>query len=101
MSNLQFVIKRTPLRSGQSIFSRPKPIDLSSSRRRPYTLDIDMEDDEAPDDLNRPLIRNTVVFDANGDDPAATPSRGRMSDMPRAAQAVRDRDTEDVWAELS
>lgn len=57
-----------------------------------------MEDDEAADDLGRPLIRNPVVFDA-GDDESATP-RGRMSDMPRAAQAVHDRDTEDVWAEL-
>ncbi|THH33125.1 hypothetical protein EUX98_g1070 [Antrodiella citrinella] len=83
--------------SGQSIFSRPKPIDLSTSRRR-YTLDIDMEgDEEDGDELGRPLIRNPVVFDAAADEQAP---RAPMSAMPRAAQAIEERDTEDVWAEL-
>ncbi|GJE85849.1 ion transporter [Phanerochaete sordida] len=79
--------------SGQSIFSRPKPIDLS--RRRPVNLDIDMEGEEDSDELGRPLIRSDVVFDADGEAraPHTTP-------MPRAAQAVQDRDTEDMWAEL-
>lgn len=85
-------------RSGQSIFSRPKPIDLSAPRRGGYTLDIDMEDEEESDELGRPLIRNSVVFDA-GEERTPEPRRA-MSDMPRAAQAVQERDTEDVWAEL-
>lgn len=55
------------------------------------------DDDAAADELGRPLIRDYVLFDA-GDE--APPSRGRVSDMPRATQAVLDRDTEDVWAEL-
>jgi len=84
--------------SGQSIFSRPKPIDLSNPRRRGYTLDIDMEDEEEREELGRPLIRNPVVFDAVEEQQAQT--RAPMSDMPRAAQAVQERDTEDVWAEL-
>ncbi|KAI0347747.1 hypothetical protein BDW22DRAFT_1403939 [Trametopsis cervina] len=76
--------------SGQSIFTRPKPIDLS--RRRNFTLDIDMEGEDSADDreLNRPLI-----FDAEQEQrPAA------MTPMPRAVQAVQDRDAEDVWAEI-
>lgn len=82
-------------RSGQSIFARPKPIDLSSARRRPLNLDIDMEGEEDSDELGRPLIRSDVVFDADGEArPAHTTS------MPRAAQAVQERDTEDMWAEL-
>lgn len=81
--------------SGQSIFSRPKPIDLS--RRRGTTLDIDMEDEDIEDELGRPLIRDAVVFDASEE---AAQSRTTLSDMPRAIQAVHDRDMEDVWAEL-
>ncbi|KAG1783487.1 hypothetical protein EV702DRAFT_1040059 [Suillus placidus] len=84
--------------SGQSIFSRPKPIDISAIRRAGYTsLDYDLEDDNQDDDpeLGRPLVQDTVLFDAQDDEQPA-----RMSDMPRAAQAVHDRDDEDVWAEL-
>lgn len=80
-------------RSGQSIFSRPKPIDLT--RRRNFALDIDMEGEDPGDELGRPLIRDAVVFDANEEQrPAA------MTPMPRAQQALQDRDAEDVWAEL-
>lgn len=88
---------RRIFRSGQSIFSRPKPIDLSSVRRRPYALDIDMDaEDPASEELSRSLIRDPVVFDANEEQrapAAATP-------MPRAVQAAQDRDAEDMWAEL-
>jgi len=53
-------------------------------------------EDEGDTELNRPLVRNSVLFDAQNE--------GRreqaFTDMPRAAQAVRDRDAEDVWAEL-
>ncbi|KAL1951427.1 hypothetical protein VTO73DRAFT_576 [Trametes versicolor] len=82
--------------SGQSIFTRPKPIDLSAARRQGYTLDIDMEDED--EELGRPLMRSDVVFDA-AEDPARG-ARAPMSDMPRAAQAVQDRDMEDMWAEI-
>lgn len=85
--------------SGQSIFTRPKPIDLSAARRAGYSLDMDLdvpEDDS--DELRAPLARNPVLFDAREEPRPAT--RGPMSDMPRAAQAARDRDEEDVWAEL-
>ena len=84
-------------RSGQSIFTRPKPIDLSAARRAGYSLDMDLdvpEDDS--DELRAPLARNPVLFDAREEPRPAT--RGPMSDMPRAAQAARDRDEEDVWA---
>lgn len=76
-------------RSGQSIFSRPKPIDLTAARRAGFSLDIDLEgDEEERGELSRPLIRDPVVFDAS-----STP-------MPRAVQAAQERDEEDVWAEL-
>ncbi|KAG1757135.1 hypothetical protein EDB19DRAFT_1890950 [Suillus lakei] len=81
--------------SGQSIFSRPKPIDISAIRRAGYTsLDYDLEDDNEDDDpeLGRPLVQDAVLFDAQDDEQPAS-----MSDVPRAAH---DRDDEDVWAEL-
>ncbi|OBZ68608.1 hypothetical protein A0H81_11455 [Grifola frondosa] len=51
--------------SGQSIFTRPKPIDLSAVRRRGLALDIDMDAED--DELGQPLIRDSVVFDAGED----------------------------------
>jgi len=93
---LQFVRLASVMRqSGQSIFSRPKPIDLSAARRAGYTLDIDIEGDGDEDDgeLGRPLIRDPVVFDAEHPTTTTTP-------MPRAVQAAQERDAEDVWAEL-
>jgi len=79
--------------SGQSIFSRPKPIDINAARRSGYThLDIDIESDEEEAELGRPLVRNPVVFDADQPRP--------LSEMPLAAQALENRDAEDVWAEL-
>ncbi|THH19038.1 hypothetical protein EW146_g2041 [Bondarzewia mesenterica] len=85
--------------SGQSIFTRPKPIDLSAARRAGFSLDMDFDipEDES-DELRAPLVRNPVLFDARGEQRPS--QRGPTSDMPRAAQAVRERDTEDVWAEL-
>jgi len=93
---LQFLRLAAVMRqSGQSIFSRPKPIDLS--RRNAHTLDIDMEDDDQNSELGQPLIRDDVVFDAGEEQGAA---RAPLSEMPRAVQAVQDRDVEDVWAEI-
>lgn len=103
----QFVLHRilpestfsTPFRSGQSIFSRPKPIDINTAHRAGFGLDLDMDSDD--DELSRPLVRNPVLFDA-GQDPRPEDDQRRepLTEMPRAAQAVRDRDVEDVWAEL-
>lgn len=89
-------------RSGQSIFSRPKPIDINAARRAGFGMELDVESDDDDDaELNRPLVRNPILFDAQEDTPtAAAPARRPMTDMPRAAQAVRDRDAEDMWAEL-
>ncbi|CAA7265944.1 unnamed protein product [Cyclocybe aegerita] len=83
--------------SGQSIFSRPKPIDINTARRAGF-MDLDMESDEEHDEeLSRPLVRNSVLFDAENE---RRPQRFTPTPMPRAAQAARDRDAEDVWAEL-
>jgi hypothetical protein len=86
-------------RSGQSIFSRPKPIDINAARRVGF-MDIDVDsDDENEGELNRPLVHNPVIFDA-GSDQRDNERQENFTDMPRAAQALRDRDAEDVWAEL-
>lgn len=87
-------------RSGQSIFTRPRPIDLSAARRAGVGLDteLDLSDDES-DGLESPLHRNAVLFDAqNGQQHSS--QRGPVSDMPRAVQGARERDEEDMWAEL-
>jgi len=90
---LQFVRLASVVRqSGQSIFSRPKPIDLRSGRPN---LDIDIEDDE-DNELGRPLVGDGVLFDAT----SRHPTSNAASPMPRAAQAVQERGAEDMWAEL-
>jgi hypothetical protein len=86
-------------RSGQSIFARPKPIDLSATRRAGVGLDVelDLSDDES-DGLESPLHRNAVLFDAqNGQ---LSNQRGPVSDMPRAVQGARERGEEDMLGEL-
>ncbi|KAI9512547.1 hypothetical protein F5148DRAFT_1273655 [Russula earlei] len=85
--------------SGQSIFARPRPIDLSAARRAGVSLDMDVDltDDES-DGLHTAHHRNAVVFDAQvGERPSQSDP---VSDMPLAAQAVREREEEDMWAEL-
>ncbi|EAU92765.2 hypothetical protein CC1G_01810 [Coprinopsis cinerea okayama7 len=89
--------------SGQSIFSRPKPIDINAARRAGFGMELDVESDEE-DEVNRPLVRSPILFDAEGtrleDRANSNGARNKFTDMPRAAQAVRDRDAEDMWAEL-
>jgi len=80
-------------RSGQSIFSHPKPINLSTGRAN---LDIDVEDDDEENELGRPLIRDGVLFDATN----RNPTSDAASPMPLAVQSAQERGTEDVWAEL-
>lgn len=89
--------------SGQSIFSRPKPIDLSAASRS-RRLDIDIEDDDdwneeegyrrVPDgETETTTPQGRVVFDA--DAPAQT------SDGPSPwQQRTEARDEEDTWAAL-
>jgi len=85
--------------SGQSIFARPKPIDLSAARRAGVSLDMDLDltDDEG-DGLHTAFHRDAVLFDTQGSQ--RPPQSDPLSDMPRAAQAARERDEEDLWAEL-
>ena len=85
--------ERVAHRSGQSIFSRPKPIDLSNGR---INLDIDIEDDDDENELGRPPIRDGVLFDAT----SRNPTSDAASPMPRAVQGLEERGAEDVWAEL-
>lgn len=94
-----FLSGLTNHRSGQSIFSRPRPIDINAARRAGYTnLDIDIEsDDEDDTELARPLVRNPVVFDA---DQPTRQQREPLSEMPLAAHSLETRDAEDMWAEL-
>jgi hypothetical protein len=89
----------TIYRSGQSIFARPKPIDLSAARGAGGGLEVDLDlSDGESDGLPSPLHRNDVLFDAqSGQQPT---QRGPVSDMPRAVQGARERDEEDMWAEL-
>ncbi|KAI0296236.1 hypothetical protein BC826DRAFT_1091196 [Russula brevipes] len=93
-------LANTVRQSGQSIFARPKPIDLSAVRRAGVSLDMDLDlsNDDESDGLQTPLHRNAVLFDAQGGQPPS--QRGPMSDMPRAAQAASERDEADMWAEL-
>lgn len=36
-----------PRRSGKNVFTRPAPIDLSSARQYAFSLDLDLDDEEA------------------------------------------------------
>ncbi|KAF7436560.1 hypothetical protein PC9H_003393 [Pleurotus ostreatus] len=88
--------------SGQSIFSRPKPIDINAARRAGYSLDLDIDSDhEEEDELARPLVgRNPVLFDAGAEQRPNDAQRGAFTPMPKAVNAARDRDDEDVWASM-
>lgn len=64
-------------------------------------MDLEFEsEDDADAELNRPLVPNSVLFDAENDRRREEQRQREFANMPRAAQAARDRDTEDVWAEL-
>lgn len=88
-------------RSGQSIFSRPKPIDISTARRAGF-MDLEYDSEEEDGELHRPLVRNSVLFEAQEDNNHNNrrPVDGASSNMPKVAQGIRDRDTDDLWAEL-
>ncbi|KAH0590991.1 hypothetical protein H2248_001103 [Termitomyces sp. 'cryptogamus'] len=76
--------------SGQSIFSQPKPIDISSARRAGF-MDLDVESDEE-NDLETP-VRNPLPFDIDG----VNAEREAFTD---AVQGAPERDSEETWARL-
>jgi len=75
-------------RSGQSIFSRPRPIDINAARRAGFGLDMDMDSDEEGGDaeLGRPL------FDAAAEDESSR-AWSQRAPPPRTSE-------EDVWASM-
>ncbi|KAJ8456760.1 hypothetical protein ONZ45_g18589 [Pleurotus djamor] len=78
--------------SGQSIFSRPKPIDINAARRAGYSLDLDIDSDHEDEDgeASRPLVRNPVLFDAGSEQRPNGENTRRYSPMPKSNDA-------DVW----
>ncbi|KAG8864018.1 hypothetical protein FRB96_006891 [Tulasnella sp. 330] len=98
---LQFARLAAVMRnSGQSIFTRPKPIDLTLPHRYGpgggYNLDIDLEDDEESIPRSLPgRSTNNVVFDAE--------SPNRQQQQRRPAPTVRPVDVgddTDTWASI-
>jgi len=71
--------------SGQSIFSQPKPIDISSARRAGF-MDLDIDSDDDDDEMHRPLVQNAVLFDIHG----VNQEREAFTDIPRVVEAARD-----------
>lgn len=92
------------IRSGQSIFTRPRPIDLTAARRAGYNnLDLDLEaesDDEEDPQPSRPLARDHVLFDAQETQRPPTEDMP-FRDMPRVAHPTHPpEEEEDVWADI-
>jgi len=85
--------------SGQSIFSRPRAIDLSAARRAGYSLDFDLDLPDDAEDLLGPRARNPVLFDTREENEAdEQPLQLPVQQKPPLR--VDDRDQEDVWAGL-
>lgn len=59
-------------------------------------MDLDLSDDS--DGLHAPLHRNPVLFDVHESEGPS--QRAPAIDMPRAVQGTRERDEEDMWAEI-
>lgn len=94
--------------SGQSIFSRPRPIDLSTASRS-RRLDIDIDDDEDWNEDGYRVPNGFAFVDEQPESP--TISRNRVvfdADMPTLPshepspwqQRTEARDVEDTWASL-
>ncbi|KAG7098952.1 hypothetical protein E1B28_000842 [Marasmius oreades] len=82
--------------SGQSIFSRPKPIDINTARRAGYSLDIDIEsEDEEDPELGRPLVRHPVVFEAD-DEPPYSDTRPPATENPVLVYGIQSE--QEAWA---
>jgi len=71
-------------RSGRSIFSRPRPIDLAARRAGHSSLDLDLEA-EYDENSDHPLGRNPVLFDVHEDQPHRPPGIDvQFTDVPQA-----------------
>jgi len=81
--------------SGQSIFSRPRPIDLSAARRAGFSLDFDLQD-EAEEELSRSRRSNPVLFDTH-EDGASAEEQVPPRQTPKSAD---NRNPEDIWTSL-
>ena len=91
-------------RSGQSIFSRPRPIDINAARRRGLSLDLDLPDDDEEEysHLRGRNGGNGVLFDAQirDEEQGLPPPPPPKPSRPAAQNRVDDRDQEDLWAGL-
>lgn len=96
--------------SGQSIFSRPKPIDLSASSRS-RRLDIDIEDDDEwnEEEGYQRLQTDNDFVDGETETPVTSQSRivfdadapGQLGHEPSPwRERTEARDEEDTWAAL-
>ena len=81
------------LRSGRSIFSRPRAIDLSTARTS--RLDIDLDDEESQIGGG---IGNNVEFDAGTEFETPRPRQGVARGPVRVHQS--EEEEADVWARL-
>jgi hypothetical protein len=100
-------------RSGRSIFSRPRPIDLAARRAGYNSLDLDLEaeydEDEEDPELARRLGHNSVLFDAQEEHAQRPPVEDvPFSDLPQVVRVAPakaahngDREDENVWAGLA
>jgi len=93
---LQFCRLASVMRqSGQSIFSRPRPIDISAARRAGYSLDLDLPDDEEAAHY-RALARNPVLFDEQDERSPIDPSTPTRP-APKKPPVPDIRDQDDIW----
>ncbi|KAG6885268.1 hypothetical protein C0993_003958 [Termitomyces sp. T159_Od127] len=79
--------------SGQSIFSQPKPIDISSARRAGF-MDLDIESDD--ENEHEIPVRNPLLSDIDG----VNAEREAFTDVPRSVGLAHERDLEETWARL-
>jgi len=90
---LQFFRLASVMRqSGQSIFSRPRPIDITAARRAGYSLDLDLPDEEG-DAHYRALARNPVLFDAQDE-------RTPIDATRPAPKLPPNRNPDDIWGDM-
>ncbi|TDL28029.1 hypothetical protein BD410DRAFT_739410 [Rickenella mellea] len=91
---LQFIRLAAVMRqSGQSIFSRPKPIDLSTARLGGHSLDFDVVDED--EQWSRTSTRNQTVFDAH--DSQERGDAGLPASRAIPVETLFDHDDEQVW----
>ncbi|THH09602.1 hypothetical protein EW145_g1901 [Phellinidium pouzarii] len=97
---LQFIRLAAVVRqSGQSIFSRPRPIDLSAARRAGFSIDLDLPEDAEEELLGR-RGRDSVIFDARGQDEEQGLNQSPAKPTKPTPPPADDRDQEDMWASL-